>query len=104
MAYSLMLSDHFKDDLSLQMDYLSKVAPKERVEQTLRSLLERIELLNNNPYLGIEPRSADIKNWGFRVLILDEFLVFYKVNETTKAVMLSSVFSSKENYLIHLIP
>jgi plasmid stabilization system protein ParE len=99
-----MLSDHFKDDLSLQMDYLSKVAPKEVVQKTLDSLLTRVEVLKNNPYLGIEPRSSDIKNWGFRVLILDGYLVFYKVDETAKVVMLSSFFSSKQNYLIHLTP
>ena len=39
-----------------------------------------IKLLEDNPYIGTVPRYSVLKRHGYRVLILEKNLAFYKVN------------------------
>ena len=53
--------------------------------ETALDRLDRIEreisILAENPYAGIDPRYMVLRRQGFKVLILEKDLVFYKINE-----------------------
>ena len=62
--------------------FASEVALK-KLEELEQSILE----LGNHPSMGVEPRYLVLKRQGYKVLILEKNLVFYKVNEDKKKLL-----------------
>ena len=58
-----------------------------------------INALSDNPYLGEIPRYPVLRRQGYRVLILDKDIVFYKVNEETQTVIIYAVVDQRQDYL-----
>ena len=52
----------------------------------LDDLEKAILKLEDNPYIGTEPRYTVLKRQGYKVLILEKDLVFYKIDENRKVV------------------
>lgn len=50
----------------------------------LDDIEERINDLADNPHIGVDPRYLVLKRQGYKVLILEKDLVFYKINESKK--------------------
>jgi toxin ParE1/3/4 len=44
---------------------------------------KNLELLSDNPNLGRIPREEEIKNLGYRYLIVQDYLIFYTIEEST---------------------
>ena len=66
-----------------------------KLEELEQSILE----LGNHPSIGLEPRYLVLKRQGYRVLILEKNLVFYKVNEDKKEVIIYAVVDQRQDYL-----
>lgn len=50
-----------------------------RAHSFLEKLDKRIGLLEHHPLLGREPRHPQLKEYGYRVLAIEAYLVFYVV-------------------------
>ncbi|MBQ8591578.1 MAG: type II toxin-antitoxin system RelE/ParE family toxin [Lachnospiraceae bacterium] len=66
-----------------------------KLEELEQSILE----LGNHPSIGVEPRYLVLKRQGYKVLILEKKLVFYKVNEDKKEVIIYAVVDQRQDYL-----
>ncbi len=66
-------------------------------------LLDKLEAgigqLSEFPDSGVLPRYAALRARGFRVLIVEKHLVFYKVNHKSKAVTIYAVVDGRRDYL-----
>ena len=60
---------------------------------------KRILELGDDPYIGTEPRYLVLKRQGYKVLILEKDLVFYKIDEENKAVVIYAVVDQRQDYL-----
>ena len=71
--------------------------------ETALDRLDRIEreisILAENPYAGIDPRYMVLRRQGFKVLILEKDLVFYKINEAEKIVTIYAITDQRQDYL-----
>ena len=56
-------------------------------------------MLGDNPYIGTEPRYMVLRRQGYKVLITEKNLVFYKINEDEKVVMVYAVVDQRQDYL-----
>lgn len=65
----------------------------------LDDLEESIMNLGDNPYIGAEPRYNVLKRQGYLILILEKDLVFYKVDEHKKQVVIYAVIDQRQDYL-----
>ncbi len=65
-------------DLLSIHDWIANDNPS-RAKSFVEELDRRIGKLASHPYLGIVPKYPKLKEAGYRVLILDSYLVFYKV-------------------------
>ena len=65
----------------------------------LNDLEKNIYLLEDNPYLGIAPRYPVLKRQGYKVLILEKDLIFYKINEDKKEIIIYAVVDQRQDYL-----
>lgn len=67
----------------------------EKLDEIERQILN----LGNDPYIGTDPRYLILKRQGYKVLILDKDLVFYKIDETNKKVIIHAVVDMRQDYL-----
>ena len=67
--------------------------------QKLNDLEEGILALADNSDLGVEPRYLVLRRQGYKVLILEKDLVFYKINEQHKKVIIYAVVDQRQDYL-----
>ena len=68
--------------------------------------LEKLEELEQNlldlglyPQKGVEPRYLVLKRQGYKVLILEKNLVFYKINEEKQEAIIYAVVDHRPDYL-----
>lgn len=67
--------------------------------EKLDEIEERILSLGVDPYIGTEPRYLVLKRQGYKVLILEKDLVFYKIDEENKKVVIYAVVDQRQDYL-----
>ena len=59
----------------------------------------RISILEDDPYIGTDPKYPVLKRQGYKVLTLEKDLVFYKINESQKEVIIYAVVDQRQDYL-----
>ena len=64
---------------------------------------KEIRRLEDFPFIGSVPRYAVLRHRGYRYLISDRWLVFYKVNEKERLVIVYAVLDARQDYLNLLI-
>lgn len=80
----LFVAENFGNDVALEkLDYL---------ESSFMSL-------GDNPYIGTEPRYNVLRRQGYRVLLLEKDLVFYKIDEDRNLVTIYAVVDQRQEYL-----
>lgn len=80
----LYVAENFGDDVALEkLDYLE----------------EAIMNLGDNPYIGVGPKYNVLKRQGYLVLILEKDLIFYKVDDNKKQVIVYAVVDQRQDYL-----
>lgn len=60
---------------------------------------KQIALLEENPLLGTAPHYMVLKRQGYKVLVLDKDLVFYKINEAKQTVIIYAIVDQRQDYL-----
>ena len=88
-----------QDDLISIYDWIAKDSPG-RALSFVEKIDKRIGALAQSAYLGRIPRHPRLKEYGYRVLILDSYLVFYKIRNLT--IEIHRVIHASRN-LDHLI-
>lgn len=80
----LHVAENFGNDVAREkLDYLEK----------------SIMNLGNNPHIGVEPKYNVLRRQGYLVLILEKDLVFYKVDDDKKQVVVYAVVDQRQDYL-----
>lgn len=67
--------------------------------EKLDEIEKRILELGDDPYIGMDPRYLVLKRQGYKVLILEKDLVFYKIDEEKKTVVVYAVVDQRKDYL-----
>lgn len=60
---------------------------------------KQINLLATQPEMGMIPKYDVLRRQGYRVLILEKDLVFYKVDQSARLITVYAVFDARQNYL-----
>ena len=67
--------------------------------EKLDEIESRISSLSNDPYIGTAPKYPVLKRQGYKVLILSKDLVFYKIDEAKKQIVVYAVVDQRQDYL-----
>ena len=65
----------------------------------LEILEKQILSLADNPYMGTDPRYMILRRQGYKVLITEKNLAFYKINEKQKVVTVYAAVDQRKDYL-----
>jgi toxin ParE1/3/4 len=84
-----------EDDLNEIISYISDKNPV-----AANKLLDHIEndlrLLSLNPFLGRIPHDEDIKKMGYRYLIIENYLIFYTIED--KKIFIHRILHGARDY------
>lgn len=64
----------------------------------LNKIEDAIKRLEDFPYSGSIPKYSILRKQSYRVLIVERHLVFYKVNESEKTVIIYAVVDGRQEY------
>lgn len=65
-----------QDDLTSILEFIAKDSPS-RAVTFIDRLDERIGQLEHHPLLGRVPRHPKLREYGYRVLVIESYLAFY---------------------------
>jgi addiction module RelE/StbE family toxin len=88
-----------QDDLGSILEFIATDSPR-RALSFVNRMDERIAQLELHPFLGRVPRHPKLRECGYRVLVIEDYLVFYIVRGQT--VEIHRVVHGSRN-LDHLI-
>ncbi len=88
-----------QDDLRSILDFIAQDNPS-RAASFIEELDTKIGLLEEQPLLGRTPRHPKLREYGYRVLMLDAYLVFYIIRG--QAIEIHRVIHGSRN-MDHLI-
>ena len=88
-----------QDDLINIYDWIAKDSPA-RASSLVEKVDKRIGALAQSPFLGRVPRHPRLQEYEYRTLILDSYLVFYKIRN--QVIEIHRVVHASRN-LDHLI-
>ena len=99
MKYNIIRTDTADAGIRKIILYVAANFGNKFALEKLDDIEERINALADNPHMGVEPRYPVLKRQGYKVLILEENLVFYKINESKKEVVIYAVVDQRQDYL-----
>lgn len=99
MKYKIIRTDKAEEQLRKIIFYISDDSGD--VDTALR-YLDNIETVINRlqefPESGSIPRYSILKKQGYRVVLVERHLVFYKINETDKTVIIYAIVDGRREY------
>lgn len=99
MKYSVIRTDTADEQIRNIVLYIAESFGRDVALDKLADREERVLALGDNPYMGTEPRYRVLKRQGYRVLVLEKNLVFYKIREDKKEVILYAVVDQRQDYV-----
>ena len=85
------------EDIIGILDYISIDNPP-AAYKLIDKIYTSIESLSLFPYKGVIPKDFHLKSKGYRMLIIDSYIIFYLINDSLKIVEIMRVMSSKQSY------
>ena len=99
MSYSVVRTDKFNDQLIDIIMYINNALFKTEAVEYLEYIEKQINNLREFPLVGVVPRYQSIAKQGYRALICKQNIIFYKIDEARKHIVLHIIVSAKRNYL-----
>lgn len=100
MKYTIIRTDKAEEHLRAIILYIADQS--DDIDAALR-YLDKIEntinRLQDFPQSGSVPRYSILKKQGFRVVIVERHLVFYKINEAEQLVNIYAIVDGRREYL-----
>ena len=99
MKYIIKRTDKFNDQLTDNIMYIASNHSKDVALDYLEYLEKEVNNLSDYPFSGSVPRYQAIAKQGFRAIVCKQSIIFYKVNEERKEIVLHIIVSAKRNYI-----
>ncbi len=99
MKYDVIRTDTADSSIRRICLYIAENFGNNVALEKLNYLEKSIMNLGLNPYVGVVPKYNVLKRQGYLVLILEKDLVFYKVDDDKKQVIVYAVVDQRQDYL-----
>ncbi len=93
--YQVRLLKIAEEDFTEIISFVASDNPT-AAEAIANKIEKNLELLSRNPNLGRIPREEEIRNLGYRYLIVQNYLIFYTIEERT--IFIHRILHGARNY------
>ncbi|NCS89916.1 MAG: type II toxin-antitoxin system RelE/ParE family toxin [Ignavibacteria bacterium] len=93
--YKIRLLTIAEEDFTEIISFISAENPIE-ADAIANKIEKNLELLSENPNLGRIPREEEIRNLGYRYLIVQNYLIFYTIEGRT--IYVHRILHGARNY------
>jgi addiction module RelE/StbE family toxin len=93
--YQVRLLSIAKEDFTEIISYIAVDNPT-AADAIANKIEKNLESLSDNPNLGRIPREEEIRNLGYRYLIVQNYLIFYTIEE--KTIFVHRILHGARNY------
>ena len=97
--YKITRTDLADSQLRETILYIAEVYGPDTALAKLDEIEKEIMKLSEFPEKGIIPKYSVLRKQGFRVLLLENNMVFYKINDKLKQIIVYAIVSYKHDYL-----
>lgn len=99
MKYHIIRTDKADEQLREIIFYIADDSGSIDIALNYLDKIEKaISSLEDFPVSGSVPRYSILRKQGFRVLVVERHLVFYKINEDKKAVVIYAIADGRREY------
>lgn len=99
MKYNVIRTETADEQIREIILYIAEKFGNEVALDKLSQLEKGINNLRDNPRMGIDPHYRLLKRQGFKVLIVEKNLVFYKINNEQKEIIIYAVVDQRQDYI-----
>lgn len=99
MKYNIVRTDTADAGIRKIILYVAQNFGNNVALEKLDEIENSIFSLADDPYIGTEPRYPVLKRQGYKILILKKDLIFYKIDEASKEVVIYAVVDQRQDYL-----
>lgn len=97
--YQVILSNDANNDINQIVLFIATESGSKKVARDyLDKLQDTILSLNKFPERGSNPRYKILRNQGYKFIVVETHLVFYKIKEENKTVIIYRVLHQKSSY------
>ena len=93
--YQVRLLNIAEEDFTEIISFIAADNPT-AADAMANNIEKNLELLSANPKLGRIPREEEIRNLGYRYLIVQNYLLFYTIEERT--IFIHRILHGARNY------
>lgn len=97
--YDLIRTDQFDEQLREIIYRIVDNFGSDTALKVLNKIENEILQLSDFPGMGIDPKYVVLKRNGYKVLVLKKNLVFYKIDEKNKKVIIDAITDSRRDYV-----
>jgi addiction module RelE/StbE family toxin len=94
--YQINLTEAAEQDLTEIADYIAGENPSAALKVIVR-IEKNILKLEHFPLIGVVPRIRRLARKGYRILIVDDYLVFYVITDN-EIIEIRRILSGKRDY------
>ena len=103
MKYEIYRTEHFTQKITDLMLYIAESSGfTDRALHTVDRIEEAVLRLVDFPESGILPRFESIRRKGYHILVVERYLVFYRVDTQKGIVYLEDIFDERQLYVNHV--
>ncbi|MBD8006598.1 type II toxin-antitoxin system RelE/ParE family toxin [Bacillus sp. Sa1BUA2] len=97
--YKILRTDKAEDQLRDIIYYIADDSGSiDMALSYLNKIEQSINRLKQFPNSGMVPRYSVLKKQGYRVVIVEKHLIFYKVNDENKTVIIYAIVDGRREY------
>lgn len=96
--YSIFYTPTFESDIDNIISYIAEDNPV-AAYNLIEKFQNSISILSGFPYKGAIPNYAQLRLKGIRLLIIDNYIIFYRPDDKSKTVSILRILSSYQNYI-----
>ncbi|MDF1616508.1 type II toxin-antitoxin system RelE/ParE family toxin [Petrocella sp. FN5] len=97
LSFNVIYKESAMNDTYAILDYISRDNPN-AAEKFIQKITDRIGNLSQFPFLGTLPNEFELRKKGYRMLLIDSYIVFYIPVQALNEVRIHRILSSKQNY------
>jgi toxin ParE1/3/4 len=99
VSYKIQRSDKANDQLHEIIQYIAADSGSADIALAYLDKMERaVALLRDQPHMDAVPRYLALKRQGYRALIVERHLVFYRADDAAKTVTIHAVVDGRREY------